>query len=76
MVDGTVGRDGYLFPQKQYPFVFSGLSCRIKMSAPETAGGQDRDDMLRFPGDGYQDPQDGGPLETMDEDLEKCSCSS
>ena len=40
------------------------------MSAPEAEGGQDRDDILGFPGDGYQDPQDGGPLETMDEDLD------
>jgi hypothetical protein len=65
MADGTVGRDGCLFPQKQYPFFF-----RIKMSAPEAEGGQDRDDILGFPGDGYQDPQDGDPLETMDEDLD------
>jgi hypothetical protein len=49
---------------------FSALSFRIKMSAPEAEGGQDRDDILGFPGDGYQDPQDGGPLETMDEDLD------
>ena len=35
MADGTVGRDGCLFPQKQ-----------------------------------YQDPQDGCPPETMDEDLD------
>jgi hypothetical protein len=70
MADGTVGRDGCLFPQKQYPFYFSALSCRIKMSAPEVEGGKDRDDILGFPGDGYQDPQDGDPLETMDEDLD------
>ena len=70
MADGTVGRDGCLFPQKQHPFFFSALSFRIKMSAPEAEGGQDRDDILGFPGDGYQDPQDGGPLETMDEDLD------
>jgi hypothetical protein len=42
----------------------------IKMSAPEVEGGQDHDDILGFPGDGYQDPQDGGPPETMDEDLD------
>ncbi len=70
MADGTVGRDGCLFPQKQHPFFFSALSFLIKMSAPEAEGGQDRDDILGFPGDGYQDPQDGGPLETMDEDLD------
>ncbi len=40
------------------------------MSAPEAEGGQDRDDILGFPGDRYQDPQDGDPLETMDEDLD------
>ncbi len=40
------------------------------MSDPEVEGGQDRDDILGFPGDGYQDPQDRGPLETMDEDLD------
>ncbi len=40
------------------------------MSAPEAEGGQDRDDILGFPGDGYQDPQDGGPPETMDGDLD------
>jgi hypothetical protein len=28
------------------------------------------DPTLRFPGDGYQDPQDGVPPETMDEDLD------
>ena len=70
MADGTVGRDGCLFPQKQHPFFFSALSFRIKMSAPEAEGGQHRDDILGFPGDGYQDPQDGDPLETMDEDLD------
>jgi hypothetical protein len=40
------------------------------MSAPESEGGQDRDDILGFPGDGYEDPQDGDPPETMDEDLD------
>jgi hypothetical protein len=40
------------------------------MSVPEVEGGQDHDDILGFPGDGYQDPQDGGPPETMDEDLD------
>ena len=65
MADGTVGRDGCLFPQKQHPF-FSTL----KMSAPEVEGGQDHDDILGFPGDGYQDPQDRGPPETMVEDLD------
>ena len=33
-------------------------------------GGQDHDDILGFPGDGFQDPQDGGPPETMEEDLD------
>ncbi len=42
----------------------------IKMSPPEVEGGQDHDDILGFPGDGYQDPEDGGPPETMDEDLD------
>jgi hypothetical protein len=40
------------------------------MSAPEVEGGQDHDDILGFPGDGYQDPEDGGPPETMDEDMD------
>jgi hypothetical protein len=40
------------------------------MPAPEVEGGQDHDDILGFPGDRYQDPQDGGPPETMDEDLD------
>ena len=40
------------------------------MSAPEVEGGQDHDDILGFPGDGYQDPQDRDPPETMVEDLD------
>ncbi len=27
------------------------------MSVPETEGGQDHDDILGFPGDGFQDPE-------------------
>jgi hypothetical protein len=42
----------------------------IKMSAPEAEGGQDHDDILRFPGDGFEDPQDGVPLETMGTELD------
>ncbi len=33
-------------------------------------GGQDHDDILGFSGDGYHDPQDSDPPETMDEDLD------
>ena len=40
------------------------------MSVSEVEGGLDHDDILGFPGDGYQDPQDGDPPETMDEDLD------
>ncbi len=40
------------------------------MSAPEVEGGQGHDDILGFSGDGYQDPQDADPPETMDEDLD------
>jgi hypothetical protein len=43
------------------------------MSAPEVEGGQNHDDILGFPGDGYQDPEDGDPPETMDEDLDSGS---
>ena len=75
MADGTVGRDGCLFPQKQHPFFFSALSFRIKMSAPEAEGGQDGDDISGFPGDGYQDPQDADPLETMDEEAQQHSAT-
>jgi hypothetical protein len=66
MVDGTVGRDGYLVTQKKYP---SGPSLDFKMSVPEAEGGQDDDDILSFPGDGFQDPEDGDPPETMEPDL-------
>jgi hypothetical protein len=40
------------------------------MSAPEAEGGQDHDDILGFPGDGFEDPQDGVPPETMGADLD------
>jgi hypothetical protein len=61
--------DAY-FLKNSIRFFFQPFPFCIKMSAPEAEGGQDRDDILGFPGDGYQDPQDGGPLETMDEDLD------
>jgi hypothetical protein len=61
--------DAY-FLKNSIRFLFQPFPFCIKMSAPEAEGGQDRDDILGFPGDGYQDPQDGGPLETMDEDLD------
>ena len=48
----------------------SGPSLAIKMSVPETEGGQDHDDILGFPGDGFEDPQDGVPPETMGADLD------
>ena len=41
-----------------------------KMSVPEAEGGQDQDDILGFPGDGFQDPEVGDPLETMQVDLD------
>jgi hypothetical protein len=66
MTDGKVGRDGCLFSQKKS---IRPTRTGIKMSAPE-AGGQDHDDILRFPGDGFEDPQDGVPLETMGADLD------
>jgi hypothetical protein len=31
------------------------------MSVPEEEGGQDYDDILGFPGDGFLDPEDGDP---------------
>ena len=66
MTDGKVGRDGCLFPQKKA----SVRPCTgIKMSAP-AEGGQDHDDILGFPGDGFEDPQDGVPPETMGADLD------
>jgi hypothetical protein len=40
------------------------------MSVPETEGGQEEDDILGFPGDGFQDPEVGDPLETMQVDLD------
>ena len=61
--------DAY-FLKNSIRFFFQPFPFCIKMSAPEAEGGQDRDDILGFPGDGYQDPQDGGPPETMEEDLD------
>ena len=40
-----------------------------EMSAPEAKGGQDYDDILGFPGDGFQDAEDEGPSDTMSADL-------
>ena len=58
--------DAY-FPKKKT----SVRTCTgIKMSAPETEGGQDHDDILRFPGTGFEDPPDGVPVETMGADLD------
>ena len=39
------------------------------MLVPETKGGQDHDDILGFPGDGFQDPEGGDPPETMETDF-------
>ncbi len=66
MTDGKVDRDGCLTPPKKNP---SGPSLGIKMSVPETEGGQDHDDILGFLGGGFQDPEDGDPPETMEADL-------
>jgi hypothetical protein len=67
MTDGKVGRDGCLvFKKKGY--VRS--SCGSKMWIPEAEGGQDEDDILGFPGDGFLDPEVGDPLDTMQEDLD------
>jgi hypothetical protein len=35
------------------------------MSAPETEGGQDYDDILGFPGDGFKDKDDANPPESL-----------
>jgi hypothetical protein len=35
------------------------------MSAPESKGGQDYDDILGFPGDGFKDKDDVNPVETL-----------
>jgi hypothetical protein len=45
------------------------------MSVPEAEGGQDHDDILGFPGDGFQDPEDGVPPETMEADLNSGSAT-
>ena len=44
-------------PQKASVRPFTG----IKMSAPVTVGGQDDDDILGFPGDGFEDKTDANP---------------
>ncbi len=36
-----------------------------EMSAPESKGGQDYDDILGFPGDGFKDKDDVNPVETL-----------
>ena len=36
-----------------------------KMSVPEAEGGQDQDDILGFPGDGFKDKDDANPAETL-----------
>jgi hypothetical protein len=40
-------------------------TCPIKMSVPEVEGGHNHDDILGFPGDGFHDPEDAVPPETM-----------
>jgi hypothetical protein len=40
------------------------------MSAPEAEGSQDYDDIMGFPGDGFQDKEDVFPPEDMDTDLD------
>ena len=35
------------------------------MSAPEAEGGQDYDDILGFPGDGFKDKDDANPAEAL-----------
>jgi hypothetical protein len=39
------------------------------MLVPEAKGGQDHDDILGFPRDGFQDPEGGDPPETMETDF-------
>ena len=36
-----------------------------EMSAPEVEGGQDYDDILVFPGDGFKDKDDASPTEDL-----------
>jgi hypothetical protein len=48
----------------------SGPPVPRKMAVPEAEGGQEQDDILGFPGDGFQDPEVGDPLETMQVDLD------
>jgi hypothetical protein len=67
MTDGKVGRDGCLVFKKK---ACVRASCSSKMSVPEAEGGQEQDDILGFPGDGFQDPEVGDPLETMQVDLD------
>ena len=64
MTDGQVGRHGCL--------VFKKKACvrGSKMSVLEAQGGQDEDDILGFPGDGFLDPEVGDPLDTMQEDFD------
>ena len=37
----------------------------IRMSVPAAEGGQDYDDILGFPGDGFKDKDDTNPPETL-----------
>ena len=55
MVGCPVGRNGWSPPQKKA--IRPHLSG-IKMSAAEQDGGQDDDDVLGFPGDGFKDNDD------------------
>ena len=67
MTDGQVGRHGCLVFKKK---VCVRASRGSKMSGLEAEGGQDEDDILGFPGDGFLDPEVGDPLDTMQEDFD------
>ena len=58
MTDGMVGRDRTPVPKKHIRPV-------SEMSTPEVEGGQDYDDILGFPGDGFKDKDDVNPTETL-----------
>ena len=67
MTGCPVGRDGCLQPKKKAsdrPFTW------MEMSAPVTEGGQDYDDILGFPGDGFQDKDAVDPVEVSEPTVE------
>ena len=58
-----------------YPSVLKKASVRLlkrtKMSVPSEEGGQDDDDILGFPGDGFEDKPDANPGVHTEQDEEK-----